>query len=87
MEKGQGHSYLQMTFTFLQVALDFQVPDGSNPRVQTPLKCHHRPHPPKFSLVVPLEAMPFCSAFITCLAFITSCLVLKLCMNASYLPS
>lgn len=39
MEKGQGHSYLQTTFTFLQVALDFQVPDGtqgSNPTQMPP---------------------------------------------------
>lgn len=77
MEKGQGHSYLQMPFPFLQVALGFQVLDGTQGST---------PPPSKFSLVVPLEAMPFCSAFITCLAFITSCLVLKLCMNVSYLP-
>ena len=42
----------------------------------------------KPSLIVPLEAMPSCSAFVTFLAFIiTFCLVLKLYMNASYLLS
>lgn len=48
MKKGQGHSCLQLTFTFLQVALSFQVLDGTYSNATSF----------KRSLMVLLEAMP-----------------------------
>lgn len=56
MEKGQGHSYLQLTFTFLQVALSFQVLDGTQDSNPTPML------PPPALPDHPVEAMLFCSA-------------------------
>lgn len=74
MEKGQGHSYLQLTFTFFQVALNFQVLDGTQGLNPTQM-----PPPP---------SLPSSScrgnAFLLCLYHVSGLYHFLLCVKALY---